>query len=183
MEDFVDCIIYIMYWDINRPYIGQTTRDIQYRYRAHINDMKRGTHCNYKIQNEFNRIQVPPSIDILCKCTLDNINYLEELYIKEFDSINKGLNIISGGYSVGAGVHNSASVYTEEALVECFKMLADINNSFKCITKHTGIPTATITKIATGVQHAWLHEKYPGLWEEIKTISHKDRYKISASAI
>lgn len=179
----MDCCIYILYWDIDNPYIGQTNRDLKIRSSSHINALKRGDHCNYKMQNIYNNLHILPTIEILCKCCEAELDYLEELYIAEFNSINMGLNIISGGYSVGKGTNNSASKYTRESLIEAFKLLADINNSFKDITSKTGVPKSTLTKINTGVQHTWLREEFPELWYTISNIDSKDRYKSSSSAL
>lgn len=171
-----------MYWDINYPYIGQTNRDIKIRSKAHINSMRRGDHCNYKVQNMYNKYNENPTFEILTKCNEIDLHYLEEFYIKDFDSINNGLNILSGGYSVGRGINNPASKYSKEKLLEAFRLLSDSTMPFKEITKHTGIPKDTLTKISTGVQHSWLHEEQPDLWEKIKNISTKERYTNSACA-
>lgn len=177
----MDSCIYILYWDINKPYIGQTT-NFHTRSKRHINEIKKGIHCNYKIQEQFNKFKVDPHIEVLEYCKDDELNYLEELYIIDFNSIKNGLNIISGGYSVGKGIHNHASKYSEEQLVEAYKLLSNYTNSYKHISSITGIPINTIKKIGQGVQHHWLQETYPELYEKIKD-SGKLRYKHSASAI
>lgn len=179
----MDCCIYILYWDIEYPYIGQTNRKLSIRASSHFNALKRGDHCNYKIQNMYDTRNILPNIEVLELCNESDLDILEELYISDFDSINSGLNIISGGYSVGKGVNNSASKYSRESLIQAFHLLSDINNSFKDITKITGIPKDTLTKINTGIQHNWLREEFPSVWEDIKTISSKSRYKSSSSAL
>lgn len=179
----MDCCIYILYWDIDYPYIGQTNRKLNIRARAHFNALKRGDHCNYKLQDIYRNKGTLPNIEVLQVCYESELDYLEELYISDFDSINNGLNIISGGYSVGRGVNNSSSKYSRESLIQAFELLVNINNSFKDITKITGIPKDTLTKINTGIQHTWLHEEFPELWNTIKNIPSKSRYSSSASAI
>ena len=173
--------IYIMYWNVCCPYIGQTVHLLK-RKNAHFNSLSNLKHVNYKIQNAYNTTNTFPNIEVLEYCTHDNMNPLEESYIKEFDSINNGLNIISGGYSVGYGVNNPASLYTEEQLVEVLVLLSDVNNSYKIITEKTSVGKDTITKIASGVHHLWLKEKYPVLYQNMKSVDSKLRYKQSASA-
>jgi hypothetical protein len=170
-----------MYWDIENPYIGQTV-SLPKRKRAHFNAMSRGDHDNYKIQQKYNYTSILPNIDILQNCNIEQLNSLEEFYIKDFDSINTGLNIISGGYSVGYGTNNPASVYTEAQLVEVLKLLSDVKNSYEYITEKTNVLKDTITKIVSGIQHVWLQEKYPDLYSAMKSIDSKLRYSYSACA-
>jgi len=181
--DSISCI-YILYWDINYPYIGQTV-NFHTRYNKHINEIKQKIHCNYKILQEYEKYNALPNIEILfrIKNSKDDLNYFEELFIKEFDSIDNGLNIISGGYSVGIGTNNSASKYSKDQLKLAFELLADVNNSYKQISTITKINLDTIKKIGQGAQHLWLHEEYPKISAKVLSISSKERYKNSASAI
>lgn len=173
--------IYLLYWDINYPYIGQTI-SFNKRKKAHNNAMIRGDHNNYKIQKFYNINKVFPEIEILHNCNIDELNPLEEFYIQEFNSINNGLNIISGGYSVGNGINNPASIYTESQLVEVLKLLCNPENSYQTITEKTGVLKDTITKIACGIQHVWLKEKYTEIYTKMQMVDPKLRYKHSASA-
>jgi len=173
--------IYIMYWDIEKPYIGQTVSLIK-RKSAHFNAMIRGNHVNCKIQQKYNCTSTLPNIDVLQNCPVEQLNPLEEFFIQDFDSINNGLNIISGGYSVGYGTNNSASVYTEVQLVEVLRLLGDVKNSYEYITEKTSVLKDTITKIVSGIQHIWLREKYPDLYATMKSVDTKLRYRHSACA-
>ena len=164
--DYITCI-YLLYWDIEKPYIGQTV-NLAGRSKAHINALRRQDHCNYKIQNEYNKLAINPTIDVLEKCSISELNNLEESYIKEFDSINNGLNIISGGYSVGTGVNNPSSKYSEVDLKEVYFLLNDYTKSYRDISIATAIPEDTVKKIAQGVQHKWLHELYPEIYNNIE---------------
>lgn len=125
MEDLVDSCIYILYWDINRPYIGQTTQ-FHKRCLRHLNELRKGIHCNYKIQGEYITYKTNPVIEVLQYAAIDQLDYLEEVYIKEFNSINLGLNIISGGYSVGTGINNPASKYTKDQLIKVYHLLGGL---------------------------------------------------------
>jgi group I intron endonuclease len=175
------CCIYIMYWDITNPYIGQTV-NLKLRYRGHINALTRGDHCNSKLQSKFNEYKEIPKIEILEICTTEQLNTLEEYYIKEFNSISTGLNIISGGYSVGKGINNSASKYSEEDLIEVYHLLNDITKSLTDVSNITDIPLSTVKKISQGVQHnKWLQEKYPLIWLNIDS-NRKQRFSISNCA-
>lgn len=174
--------IYIMYWDINCPYIGQSVH-YEKRKRSHYNAMTRGDHDNYKIQKYYNTLKIYPTVEILVHCSLQDLNPLEEVLIKEFNSIDSGLNIISGGYSVGYGTNNPASIYTKEQLVEVLTLLVDPLNSYKNITEKTGVSKDTISKIVSGSHHLWLSEEYPDLYTKMKSTDPKLRYSHSASAL
>lgn len=181
LEDFMDSCIYILYWDISYPYIGQAT-NFRIRKNRHINEILKNIHCNYKIIREYKKYSILPKIEILQICPIEELNSLEEQYIFDFNSIESGLNIISGGYSVGYGINNSASIYTKEQLKIAFYMLAEVSNSYKHIASETNIKLDTIKKIGQGAQHTWLHLEYPEIYEKIKMISTKERYKNSACA-
>lgn len=172
--------IYILYWDINIPYIGQTVC-LNKRVQAHYSSLIRKDHCNYKILKEYNNSKELPIVQPLIYCRTEELNSLEEQFIVEFNSINCGLNIISGGFSVGKGTHNSSSKYSEQQLIEVFKLLTDINNCYKIISEKTLVPLSTVKKIGQGVQHIWLQEEFPDLYSQILQIKNK-RYSVSASA-
>jgi hypothetical protein len=178
----MDCCIYVLYWNIDNPYIGQTV-NFHTRKLRHYNEISKQTHCNYKILTEYEKYGfIMPEIDILQSCDENSLSTLEEEYINEFDSIKNGLNIISGGYSVGFGTNNSCSKYTEEQLYAVFKLLSDVSYSYKTIADTTKVALTTVKKIGQGAQHQWLHTKYPEIYEKIKLISGKERYSMSASA-
>lgn len=177
----MDICIYILYWDIDKPYIGQTV-SFNTRKQRHYNEILKGIHCNSKILVEYTKYNRLPTIDILESCSSCRLNYLEEYYIKEFNSINAGLNILSGGYSVGLGTNNSCSKYSEEQLYKAYRLLTDPLNSYKSISTNTGIAETTIKKIGQGVQHTWLQEELPDEYDKIKLITSKARYSNSASA-
>lgn len=145
MFEAVSCI-YILYWNIDRPYIGQTV-NFHKRSQVHLRDISTGLHCNYKILQEYSIYKILPTIEILCVAAQENLNALEEQYIKEFDSIASGLNIISGGYSVGRGVNNSASVYIKDQLVHVFRLLGDPELSLTEISAITQVKLGTVKKI------------------------------------
>jgi hypothetical protein len=143
--------------------------------------MRRGAHDNYKIQKQFNAESILPTVEPLCYTPSGQLNTLEEYYISEFNSIDSGLNIITGGYSVGRGVNNPASIYTRDKLILAFKLLAEPTNSYKAIYELTGVPKSTLTKISSGAQHIWLQEEFPEVFTKIQSVG-KLRYTTSSCA-
>lgn len=162
------CGIYIMYWNIDNPYIGQAT-DITIRRYKHLSDIRSKHHYNYKIRNEYLKYDTDPTFETLLECRSDELDLNEYYLIEEFDSITNGLNILSGGTSVGKGTNNSRSKYSEEQLIKVFNLLTDPSLGFNDISETTGVNRSTVSQIARGAQHIWLREKFPEVFQIIKT--------------
>lgn len=80
-------------------YIGQT---VNYRKRktAHYNKLKQGEHHNEHLQRAFNKYgENAFKIELLKKCKIEELDELEQYYIKKFDACNheKGYNMMYGG--------------------------------------------------------------------------------------
>lgn len=83
----------------NESYIGQTI-DFQRRIKTHINRLRRGQHENPKLQNAWNKYGEQEfhfrkwEFEIQKEAELDK---LECEYIKKYNSLEKGYNLIPGG--------------------------------------------------------------------------------------
>lgn len=81
----------------NRVYIGECSNFYK-RYGRHKSSLLRGTHCNIKLQNFVHKYGIDKlSFDILEEMTQSTPNERidrEIYYINNFDSVNKGFNII-----------------------------------------------------------------------------------------
>lgn len=161
------CGIYILYWSIDYPYIGQSV-NFSNRKTKHLSEIRTHSHCNSKITSQYIETGMLPSIELLEECSYKDLNTLEESYIKEFNSIDHGLNIASGGKSVGIGVNNPKSKYTREQLIDVFNYLIDPNKSFTDISILTNVNRSTINQVANGHQHIWLQEEFPEIFIKIK---------------
>lgn len=80
-------------------YIGQT---VNYRKRktSHYNKLKQGKHHNEHLQRAFNKYgESAFKIELLRKCKIEELDELEQYYIKKFDACNpeKGYNMMYGG--------------------------------------------------------------------------------------
>ena len=85
----------------NKVYIGESLNIIK-RWSEHINELKNNNHCNYKLQNDFNKyginnfkFEVILYLDESIKNYVDKylLIYYEDKYIKEYNSISSGYNI------------------------------------------------------------------------------------------
>lgn len=151
----------LSFGDSDKVYIGQSI-NIERRYKRHINRLSKESYnnCrNYKLLKAYLHFGTP-SITILESSTLELLDSAEIFWIKEFDSINNGLNICAGGKS-GWGVNNGSSIYTEEQILQVFNLLSNSNcYTYSDIHDITKLPVSLISSIAMGSTHTWLEDTY-----------------------
>lgn len=159
--------IYSIYW-LNESlyYIGQSV-NIEQRLNVHKSLLSRGEHYNYKISDAYLKYGVP-EFSILELCTIDKLDDLEILYIKEFDSLNNGLNIVEGGSNTKYGYNSPKCKFTREQLIKAFLMWMIPENDYKIIAKETGVSEETVNSIRCQKRHTWLSEEFPEEYEIIK---------------
>jgi group I intron endonuclease len=141
-------------------YIGQSI-DIERRLTTHTRLLDTNKHYNSKLQNAFNKYGIGQK-DILQICASNELDSLEEYFIKEFDSVNSGYNILVGGSTiVGRGCDHPKSKYTKEQMVSCLIALSDYTKRLAEISDEVGISVVNIAHITAGETHLWLREEYP----------------------
>jgi len=151
--------IYALYWEEqDLIYIGQS-QNIEKRFKEHLRKMQYSSHTNYKVQDAFN-LYGKPVLEIIEISTINNLNYLEIYWTKEFNSIDKGLNIIEAG-QVGYGYKSNNSKYSELQIIKVLRYLSNPYLSYKDIKEKTKVSTSTINNIANGTAHLWLKDRYP----------------------
>lgn len=91
----------------NRSYIGQTIQDPNRRRLEHIADSKH-TPREYHFHNALKKYGIDSfTFEVIAEAiTLDELNLLEEKYVRAFDSINNGFNIRQPG---GNKLHSEES--------------------------------------------------------------------------
>lgn len=140
--------------------------------------MKRKEHDNYKVQEAYN-YHGSPSVTILEVCTPEELDRKELYWIEEFNSINNGLNIC-GSNNNRSGLLATNVKYTKIQLLLVFRKLRDPTISYDRLSSVYGVHRSTISHIAAGLQHTWLHSKYPNIWNQIQKASlHKKQFKNS----
>ena len=87
---------------VNKCYIGESL-DIGKRWKQHIKDLSSSKHCNYKLQEDYDRFGIESFtfeiVEVLNNSDKEVINlkmeliYLEDKYIKKYNSITSGYNI------------------------------------------------------------------------------------------
>lgn len=150
--------IYALYWE--KPdliYIGQST-NIEKRYNQHINSFKNNKASKKLMKCYFEYEE--PTLHILELCSISMLDILEDLYISEFDSINNGLNSVSGGIG-GINFLSPGTYYTQESIEKSFFLLLNPINTSKYISAQTKVSVGIINSISSLHSHCWLKEKYP----------------------
>jgi group I intron endonuclease len=91
-----------------RSYIGQTIQDPNRRRLEHI-AASRHSPKSYHFHNAINKYGIEAfTFEVISQASsIDELNLLEAKFIEEFDSINNGFNIRSGG---GNKTHNADSL-------------------------------------------------------------------------
>lgn len=80
-------------------YIGQTRKSVEERFKEHMNDAKAGR--GFYLQHAINKYGPENfKVEVLAEAgSLDELNRLEEFYIRKFDTVSTGYNLSYGGNS------------------------------------------------------------------------------------
>lgn len=149
--------IYILYWDeLDVVYVGKSQR-IEDRFKEHLRDLKNNSHHNYKVQNLYNTYGIP-NHSVLEITNIEDLSYKEDLWIKEFDAINSGLNIIE---AKNLGTNSTGSIYTRHSILKAFSLLYRTLKPYKEVAKIAKISDRVCTHLVNSNEHMWLKEKYP----------------------
>lgn len=99
--------IYLIHNNItNKYYIGQTIKDVNFRWKQHIIDSKNSSlpMYNYYLHKSIRKYSAENfTITTLCTITANDnyikeaLNWMESYYIEEYDSFNQGYNLTLGG--------------------------------------------------------------------------------------
>ena len=122
-------VIYSLYWEpSDMVYIGKTT-SIKTRIAEHNKDGLAGTHYNDKIQHQYKLYGIP-TVTQLEVCEDAEVFKREQHWIREFDSINSGLNIQNTGSNHAVNVRSIACNTNIEidSTIKCKAILIDEKN-------------------------------------------------------
>lgn len=155
----------LVFRDTDMVYIGQSSR-IEERFKQHKYSMLNNT-CTYKLLDAYKKYGIP-SLCILKETNIDSLDKEEVTYIREFDSVDNGFNILSTPYPYFRGTEHHNSLYTEEEVYKTLLKLIEIPFiPYKVIAEDLNVSIAFIENIARLKSHTWLKDKYP---EEYKTL-------------
>lgn len=144
----------------DKPYIGQST-NIGGRICTHkrlIKDRK----ASKKIQTESDLYGQELNIIVLEECEEQDLDIREIYWIKEFNSVEEGLNTSKGGEAWGgSGINGGNASYTKEEILSVFELLLKGGRGFKDIAKITEVGETIVSEIYKGRTHLWLKEEFP----------------------
>lgn len=154
--------IYSLHWEeeMSRVYIGQS-QNIENRYKEHLRKIRNKNHSNYKIREMYLKYSSLPTLSILQVTSIEDLNTLEDVWTKEFNSIKEGLNIIEAGL-VGYGSNSNSSKYSILQLLRVFRLVSSDNylNNIE-IAKLVKVDVSLVSDITKSSSHLWLKDKYP----------------------
>lgn len=157
--------IYYLYWEkSDKIYIGQGIVNI--RLNQHLSSMRKGTHSNYKIQEQYN-LYGEPIFKVIQEANENNVNELEISWIKEYDSVNTGLNILPGGTQM-RGLNHPRSKYSRKTILKALCLLTNKENTYQSIHNRIGMSLSAISSIALGKGHTWVQEEYPNKFKQMQ---------------
>lgn len=157
--------IYCLKFDgTDKVYIGQSN-NIEKRLYQHIYKLKNKTN-SIKLQRAYEAFGAP-TLEILIICSEDTLDMYENLTIKYYNAVDRGLNTYdeSRGRRNHKGLEgdsNPCSKYTNELISKVFMHI--INNpehTLSQVSKIFNISTSTLGAITALTQHTWLKDKYP----------------------
>ena len=100
IRGMVNMYIYKITNKVNgKSYIGQTRKTVEERFNQHVRDAMNGH--GFYIQNAIRKYGVENfSVEVLATAEdIDELNRLEEYYIRKFNTVDLGYNLSYGGYS------------------------------------------------------------------------------------
>lgn len=140
-------------------YIGQSV-NIEARYSSHLSGFKHGR-LTYKLFNAFNDYGIP-ELAILHECSILELDDLEEIYIKEFDAVSSGFNILDSSSPIFRGVEHHNSLYDKNTIYSVLDLLIkEPPLLFKNIAEQLDVSIALIENISSLKAHTWLKEERP----------------------
>lgn len=160
------CGIYVLYYETDdfQYYIGQSI-NIENRYKAHCNKLKRGAHSNSQLQSLYRAYGQLPSQAILEEVPnmYTDLNREEIKWISNFDSYIHGMNATrGGGPTCILGENNPNAVYSNTEIIELVKYIA--NNPMEPlvdISAKLKISLSTVTGVAYGNSYVCIAKEIP----------------------
>ena len=161
--------IYFIINKVNgKRYVGQTT-DFSRRKYTHFRSLRENRHANIKLQNAWNKYGEENFVIeriIFENTTAVELDELEKYYIKKYDSIDNGYNIMEGG-SRGRGNNSRGKITFKD-----YAMIFLGNTKYKGMTTRTAkllnIDSSTVSAIVNLKSYVWYQDELSKLTLEEK---------------
>jgi len=170
----------LIFSNTDKCYIGQSI-NIEHRYKQHLNSFIVGN-ANSKMQEAYVLFGLP-ILDILCECSIDNLDKTETEAIEIFDSVNNGFNIYSSASVVPVykGEEHPRSLHANEEILTVAKLLTCSSNTGLEINKITGVSLDIIQSIASLKSHGWIQNENPEVYQKLIDLHGKRKNPRDAS--
>lgn len=155
----------------DKVYIGQSV-NIELRYKAHKYNLKKGL-ANPKLIEAYTKYG-EPELEIICECTLIELNDTEDEAILIFNAVDNGFNVHKTAHEspiTGKGELHNNSKYSNEQIVKVFNYLIDNPEKLaKEIEVLTGVSISVIRQISGSILHLWLEEQFPEKYKILRSM-------------
>lgn len=147
-------------------YVGQSV-DIERRYKEHLNSLLNNK-ANYKMMAAY-KLYGLPDLEILCECSIQELNTLESEAIEIFDSVNSGYNVYISAFDAPVlnGENNGNSKHSNEQILQVANLLMDPKNTANKIKEITGVSINAIQAVSSLSSHSWLQEAHPEIYNKL----------------
>ena len=134
--------IYIIKNNINnKVYIGQTRMSVEARFKKHLSLQDSNKNMLiYKAIKKYGKSNF--YVEIIEETLVDNLNDLEEFYIKKYDSFNNGYNLCRGGNQP----NRVKKEFSKEVIDEIVELYIS-NNSLRFIADKFSITKHNVSSI------------------------------------
>lgn len=159
----------------DKVYVGQSV-NIEKRFKQHLNSLKTEA-SNSKLLEAYKNFG-SPNIEILCDCTIEELNTVEKEAIEIFNAVEHGFNIYEDANSAPnkKGADSGNSKYSKEQIIDTFNYLVDCpEKTFEEIQELTSVSSSVIGKISCLSLHTWLQEYFPDKYLRLRTLVHNRR--------
>ena len=176
--------IYCLYYETDNDlfYIGQSI-NIKDRFIKHCNELSRGIHYNWMLQENYNKYG-EPSIEILEKVYNPSILSSREVHwVSIFDSYYNGMNQTLGGES-NYGETNPWALYTKKVYLDILKeLISEPLLTYKQIATKLKVSDRVVGTIAMCTSHKWLEFEAPEDYSKLLKLKNTRNTKLYTQGV
>lgn len=167
----------LVFNNTDKVYIGQSNC-IEKRWTSHISNMRFGK-ATSKLQKAYNDYGIS-HYEVLCECSIKELNALEIEAIEIYDSYNNGFN--STPSSTGPnllGENNPSALETNDTYREVLRLLVQTNPTLnkREISDICNVSIYTVRHIAALESHIWLKEDMPEEYSKLVLLKNNKYYR------
>lgn len=151
----------------DKVYIGQSSI-LENRLNQHINKLKLGTH-SIKMNSAYKEFG-EPTLEVLCECTVAELNDFENETIEIYNAVDNGFNTLynAGDFPINYGEDCANAKYSNVQIIEAFKYLLNNSNvSLYNASVALNMSYIVIRHLACGTSHNWLELEFKNEYKQL----------------